>query len=349
MKFKLLLVEDDCEDQNTFKDSLEVFASESDLEWEIVISANLVEALETLDNSFDGAVVDLKLGNDDGKGNEFVEQISTSNLRIPVSIFTGQPGHVVDDSPYIAIYVKGENGVDEILRDFVDIHRSGMTKVMGGRGQIEVLLNRVYKESIVHQRAAWIKYGKANSEESEKALLRHTLNHLMHMVDLDQGSFFPEEFYIHPVMRPDVKTGCIVEHNTTKQRYVVMNPSCDLAVRDVGAGFKADHILLAKIENANQIYDRLTTKKKRKTTKTKHTENLRKNNAGYCFHALPPATDFDEGFLNFEATQSIESANFREEFGDLVGQISPTFLKDIIARFSSYIGRQGQPEIHYSF
>ncbi|WIY24433.1 hypothetical protein [Parasedimentitalea psychrophila] len=93
---------------------------------------------------------------------------------------------------------------------------------------------------------------------------------------------------------------------------------------------------------------RLPGKRQNDRRKTQLLDMLRSNNNGPTFHALPGTSFIDEGFLNFEQVMSIVLGNIEEQFGTPVSQISPAFAKDIVARFASYLGRQGQPVVQYT-
>ena len=84
----------------------------------------------------------------------------------------------------------------------------------------------------------------------------------------------------------------------------------------------------------------------------KKLQALSKNNEELYYHWLPEATflgreplDFKGGFLDFRKLQSVEANDFNEAFGKPLIQISPSFVKDIVARFSAFYARQGQPDI----
>jgi len=46
------------------------------------------------------------------------------------------------------------------------------------------------------QKETWVAYGEKDAIRTEKALLRHTLNHLLQILDDEVDNCFPEELYI---------------------------------------------------------------------------------------------------------------------------------------------------------
>ena len=74
-----------------------------------------------------------------------------------------------------------------------------------------------------------------------------------------------------------------------------------------------------------------------------HTDSIR-------YHFLPKFSKFSGGFVDFRSvislkynreTGKIEDTNYKK-----IGVITESFKRDIVARFSSYYHRQGQPEFN---
>ena len=344
---KLLYAEDNEVDRAGLQVSIQRFSKQNNVEIQLETAVDLDKALEALDNSFDGCIVDMNLDGDPQAGNQVLNRIRDGNIRIPIAILTGTPDAVGDKTANIQVYKKGEAEHDEILNRFQSIHNSGITRVMGGRGKVEELLNRVYHENILSQENAWISYGASNVEKTEKSLLRHTLNHLIHIVDLDEELCFPEEFYITPPMDKLLRTGCVCLRKEDKAPFVVLTPLCDLTVRANGKS-KANNIIVAGLDTDDDVIarkEKLKGQELNAKSKCDLRLKLKKNNAGENFHYLPKTDAFAGGNLNFELITSVPKIEFNDLYDDPMHQISPSFLKDIVSRFSSYLGRQGQPEI----
>jgi len=228
---------------------------------------------------------------------------------------------------------------------FWEIHETGLTRIMGGRGKIEKALNEVFINNILPHRSPWIEYAKEDSEKTEKSLLRHTINHLLQLIDDDQDALFPEEVYIHPKQTPDIKPGDIVRNNNDNSLHIILNPACDLALRQ-GGGFKTDQILIVGIEDQDTVTSIAIDGIKKEDKKTKKLQEVFKNNHTNYHHWLPKTEFFDGGFLNFRYLCSMDIENFNNTFETTKTQVSSPFLKDVLGRFSSYYARQGQPAIN---
>ena len=193
-KLRLLIVEDDEQDLVACRDSVERYLDEKNRHIELVECKTLDEALELLDNSFDGAIIDLKLSAGGNEGNQVIKKIEESFFRIPIAIFTADPGN--SDSTLnqkimlLDVFQKRKTQYIELLDQFWDIYDTGLTHIMGGRGLIERRLNEVFLKILRSQIQTWISYGKEDSERTEKALLRYTLNHLFQLLEEDDDGVF---------------------------------------------------------------------------------------------------------------------------------------------------------------
>ena len=342
-KLRLLIVEDDEQDLVACRDSVERYLDEKNRQIELVECKTLDEALELLDNSFDGAIIDLKLSAGGNEGNQVIKKIEESFFRIPIAIFTADPGN--SDSTLnqkimlLDVFQKRETQYIELLDQFWDIYDTGLTHIMGGRGLIERRLNEVFLKNLRSQIQTWISYGKEDSERTEKALLRYTLNHLFQLLEEGDERCFPEEVYLHPPLSDNITTGSIVKEKTSDQPFVVLSPACDLVLRGQNGKFNTDRILLVEIESVNDALDGSRSKNR--------IESLVRNNRQY-FHWLPPAYCFEGGVINFRKLNTFTKDEFDDKFDKPLIQISPFFVKDIVARFSSFYARQGQPDIDNS-
>lgn len=343
MCIKLLLVEDDGDDRQGFMQSVERFNHQNQTEITVVECATLNDALERIDGSFDGAVIDMKLGDAGGEGNAILKSLDDKNVRMPIVVLTGTPSEADFSFVHIDVQKKGEADNLDILEDFKQIHASGLTKVMGGRGLLETLLSKVYKSNILNQKESWKKYGQIDPVKSEKALMRHVLSHLILMVNLDEDSCVPEEFYLFPPVDDALRTGSVVQVEASEEFFAVINPLCDLTLRDNGE-FNARQIMLCKIASFDECFAHLPQNKQ--TTRGRRTlqDNLTSNKKS-SYHALPKTDFFVGGYLDFESIVSFQKDKFDEKFGLPYLQIAPAFTKDIVARFSAYYGRQGQPTL----
>lgn len=345
--FRLLIVEDDDQDLATCRDTIVRYRDEKQRDVELVECRSIEEFRSKRDNSIDGAIIDLKLAAQGDEGNQVIREIEESHFRIPVAVLTGTPDAADHDFAYIGVFRKGDQGAGyaDLLDRFWGIHNTGLTRIMGGRGIIEETLSKVFRQNLLPQKDKWVKYAEADSSRTEKALLRHALSHLLQLLDDDGDRCFPEEVYLAPPLTEKIRTGSIVKEKTSKQRFVVMNPACDLVIRDNGK-CNTERILIVEIDPQTSLFPGhsdtgLTNSQK------KDLEKAFKNNKSTYYHWLPKTDFFEGGFLNFRKLSTLSSEKFREGFEAPTVQVSPSFVKDMLARFSAYYARQGQPDIDF--
>lgn len=345
--FKLLIVEDKPEELDLYRETGMRYAKEKGREIEIAESRTLDEAMQAIDNSFDGVIIDLRLGSEGDEGNKVIQNIH-DDYRIPVAILTGTPGNANPDfKDIIKVYKKGETGLDEILNDLIQIYDTGLTRIFGGRGIIEIKMDRVFWDNIIPQLDSW-KSHVERGEKTEKALLRFIMNHLLEHLDNDSDICYPEEMYITPVISGNIRTGNIVLNRENEKIYIVMSPACDLVVRGDG-NFKTDRILLCEIENHDRVKDIAVEGITKADKKQQKLKDLLKNNYTNYYHWLPSTSAFPGGFINFRWTIALDKTDFEAKFNPPKVQISSHFIKDIVSRFSSYYARQGQPDFDFDF
>lgn len=343
-KLRLLIVEDEERDLRACRDSVERYIDEKNRDIELVECKTLDEALQQLDNSFDGAIIDLTLGDEDDAGNQVIEDIRKSFFRIPIFIFTGR-NTLSENIDGIEVFRKDEFTYYDLLDKFCETYDTGLTRMMGGSGKIEDLLGKVFLDNLLLQRKKWVSYGKKDLERTEKALLRHTLNHLLQLLEEGEENCFPEEVYLYPHVSTDITTGSIVKEKSSDQWFVILSPACDLVRRGENGEFKTDRILLVEIEVENDIVNDALDDIKRKRSREDKLKAVSNNNHTDYYHWLPKTDFFKGGFLNFRKLKTLHEKDFKDQFETPSIQISPFFVKDIVSRFSSFYARQGQPDI----
>lgn len=386
----LILIEDNDEETQSCKNAVNDFNDDHKDKGgciRLVTHTNIETASKALESSyFDGAIIDMKLADSGNEGNQALDVIRQHLKRIPVAIYTGTPDVAdnSDDIPLIGVFKKGDATYEELIYKFWDIYKTGLTKIMGGKGQIEQSLSQIFikyllpeisTEPTVPEKSNWVSYADEDSDDTEKALLRHTLNHLIHELYKSSENCYPEEMYIHfprqEQLGVSVDTGCILENNTESKFYIVMSPACDLAERE-GGGCNTDRALLVEIQMLEDILsddffiiDSNDNKKlkKRNLNKTNSQPDSKgeylsksqeqdlikyhRNTKSLYYYCLPKSRYFNNGaVINFRRVSTYSQEELDEFFNGPVIQVASPFLKDIISRFSSYYARQGQPDIN---
>lgn len=342
---KIILVEDDEEQRQIFSDSVDVYEEQQSCEVEVSYADSLEEANQQIDLSFDGAIIDLELKEEKEGGNKVADNILENFPRIPIIFVTGYLDLVNNDNPLIVNKrARADGTYSDDLKRLWEIYHTGLTRILGGRGKIEQVLNSVFQKNLLPYLDPWKKYGENDPSRTEKALLRFTLNHLVQILDDDKDQCFPEEVYIYPPLVENFKTGSIVKEKDGEGLYIILSPACDLVVRRDGK-FKTDRILLVEIEEESFVIDEALQGIGKKSKKENKLKAVSGNNYTEYFHWLPKTGYFNGGFINFRKISTHTIDEFQIGYQHPHIQISPHFVKDILSRFSSYYARQGQPDI----
>ena len=337
---QLLLVEDDTAMVEQYEAVRDYYVEEHDRQIEVRVETTLDDAKRTLDGSIDAAIVDLNLGGGTTDGEEVIDELK-EHFRVPVAVLTGTPDDAENVPPVVGVYTKGEHGFDEVLDRLWGIHEIGLTKIMGGRGLLEDRLNRVFLKNLLPTINAWVGYGEKDPERTEKALLRYALGHLVADLEGDETPCYPEEVYLAPPLEDSLQTGTLVQCKEGETCHVVMTPACDLVIRSKGKHKgkpKSDVVVVAEVVPEDALFEKLSANADRK-------RKLKDNNDSNCFHWLPGCGPIIGGFVDFRRLKTVPWSKFDKKFDNLNARVAPSFVKDIVSRFSSFYARQGQPVI----
>ena len=94
---KILLVEDSKKEQQNFIYAVDAFNEKYDLTVETDIVENTWSALDKIDNSYSGAILDMKSDNDHEGGNKIVRRLHDLSISVPVIFVTGHLDMVEED------------------------------------------------------------------------------------------------------------------------------------------------------------------------------------------------------------------------------------------------------------
>jgi hypothetical protein len=238
-----------------------------------------------------------------------------------------------------------ENGFENIIPS---LFMSKSIHYFSRDGFLEQKINEFYWEHLSQTIESWKKVEEEYPADIEKILSRHTLSCLNEelYVNGNIGSFdkyHPGEMYIIPPIKKHYHTGDIIEKDG--ETYIILNPACDI-VNDVNL----DYYILVKIvcfTTLTSLVDKIKTDKPYDyfydslNKKGKSCYDDCRSNKKDRFHYLPEFDVMPDHIIDFQNIIMIpkgEITSFRR-----LASISSPFLKDIIARFSAYYARQGQP------
>lgn len=355
---KLFILEDDEKQGKIYLDAIADYCKKKYVKIVVELSKDLKGGLEKLKIAdYDAAILDLKLAGDDteGRGNKIIREIK-QKLRFPIFVVSGVLEELDSDlreqNIFYKIYNRTEKNTDELIEEIVTIYNTGITKILGRKGKIESALQDVFWKHIAKNMDYW-KSEIKNPEESERILLRHTLSYLSGYLEMDDAGAFlnfnPAEVYIIPPIIKNIFTGDILKNKTENKLYVVLTPACDFAqgkAKDIVVAFIEDKDMECLAQQKiifNKNDGTISTEQKRDAEET--IKKLLKNSHANKYHFLPPTEQFRGGFINFQKISSVKITEIPTAY-ERMGSITEKFMKDIIARFSHYYARQGQPDFN---
>lgn len=335
ISFKILHLEDEQENITNFQRTIDRYnrQHDCDIKYEAVLT---LEDFNQKDiREYDAAIMDIKLNGKPYEGYEALDSMKESLERIPSVIYTGTDSQ--NDNKYaLKTFTKGDDNVDEKILDFfVNIHKTGIMNILGGKGRIEQILSGIYNNNIRHNIEEWLTLAKEDSSKCETALLRFIGHCIEDMLHTDCEKTYSAEVYISPLLNEELSPGLIIK-DLKDNYFVVITPACDLALHK--GSRKSETIQLCAIENITKHFPGISNSSRNKRTAVFQNKNN-------MFHYLPKCKIFEGGLINFQGLKTIEISEFETGNYKSIAKIASPYLKNILARFSNYYARQGQPDI----
>ena len=370
-EIEFLLIDDDNEQSELLKIAIDEINTESGNSKLSFRTVNTPEdaMIALYSYSFQAIIIDLKLlakddvvNNDEEiSGNILLKKIIEKEI-IPIVVRTGFPEKVSREinKDIVKVYPK-EEPLYDIIKELINSYSDSVFKIFGSKGEISENIKKLFW-SIIPECFSNnnVEVSSLSFEKKETVIIRYISSWLnnKYMFDEKYIDVDPIEMYMFPNPIDQVCNCDIYEKkdNEICDYYIVLTPTCDLANK------KIDEVILCKIKDHNEIpdfidtlakYNMETSKESKKAKKAKesltkwfrnaHTDSIR-------YHFLPKFSKFSGGFVDFRSlislkynreTGQIEDTNYKK-----VGVITESFKRDIIARFSSYYHRQGQPEFN---
>lgn len=347
MKVNLLVVEDDEAVKTTWARAIQRHnerRGENDLEFTPIICGTPDEAKQTvISHAIHCVITDLHLNGITAQGGREVIDQTRKFAGAPIAIMSGYTQDYDEenqDYAPIKIFEKTSDNYAEVIKWINSL--SSMIRVSSMTQQrIQEITAGLFHKSLWKN---WI------DGELQQKLIDAKTRHLLTQIseEMISGSFastlWPEEYYVRPSLRSRILTGDLIKINDSV--YVVVSPPCDLANTDT-----PESIILSLCESTLKTYaDEIIGKENNDKTREKMRRYLNQEKMPPSSHFLPKYKDIGPWFASFKKLRcitrdeltSIGAENF---LGWRIASISPLFVPNLTHRFSSYLGRPGQPDI----
>lgn len=323
-------------------------------------------AVALFQNNFEAVIVDLMLvpqkdtGKDDEQisGNILLKNIIDREI-IPIIVRTGFRQKISDgfNTNIIKVQSKDESSFEDVISELINYYEDSIFSLLGSRGKVNNNIKEFFWEIIpecfTNKKEELM---ALNKDTQEFVLIRYISSWLSNRFMFNEKylDVEPIEMYMFPNPITQVCNCDIYEDCDNEQMFLVLTPACDLA------NSKTNEILFAKIKKYDEVQDFSGILEKCLNEDENEISNKNKNKIAQWsrnsdqksmrYHFLPKVSFFEGGFIDFRSLITLEYDYEKNQFKDRnlkkLGVITDVFKRDIIARFSSYYHRQGQPSFN---
>lgn len=314
--------------------------------------------------NFHALIVDLKLETDDNNkedenysGNILLKNIINKEI-IPIIVRTGFPNKMTQEinRNIIKSCSKETPTLEEVVEELIDYYNTSIFSIFGSRGKVDKHIKdffwNILPECFINKKE---EINNLDKGIQEKVIIRYVSSWLNNKYMFNDGylDVEPIEMYMFPNPIDRICNCDIYKDDDSNEKFIVLTPACDLA------NDKAENILFAKIQSYESVDEFNKTIQKcseQQKTEEKISNGNRNKIASWSrnsheksmrYHFLPKVGFFDGGFIDFSLLTCLKYDREKNEFAERnlvkIGTITDSFKRDIIARFSSYYQRQGQP------
>ncbi len=386
---RILVVEDDDEQINTWERQIERFEAITRFDCSVDFAGSKEEAEKLIKTrKYDASIIDIRLKNNDGAkdatcdGNQVRDVILSTEIML-IAHITGEPNQVDElDAPYkdlVRVFVKGgHEGEDIPLHEVILNWIKERTNIIYTMNHVKEKINKEMAGlfySSIWQR--WDSWSVANGDEAymSTCLSRHMSAHLYsELLEHSNGRVHPEEWYFQPPKTERFNTGDVFHFDDSY--YVLVTPRCDLermcnsdmlilARLDVADSWKQDKAdLQAKLEKHTaelQSTDDENRKVKLQKNINRDKSEFRKIYYGHKnntakLHFLPeinqsPGNVHGPFYVDFSNITTIQSGSEKGKqiIESKIASISSEFVPSLVQRLGSYVSRIGSPDYSHIY
>lgn len=350
-EYTILIVEDDPHMKESWRRDITDYnrRNKSTICFSALYASSKKAAVDTLSRTrIHCAVVDLRLPNEDGDpatseplGNNVI-QVILEEVGIPAVVYSGYDGDASSDarSSNIVFVSKSGTGGEAILDQFAS-QAELMSAMEKTRLRISKETAKLFNQSI------WRRWGDRWSKEEDKTaieeiIVRQTASYIADTLSVAPTHHHPDEFYIVPALHPNrADTGDIFKKDG--QLYVILTPRCNMANNPPQFITVAPCTEIIEWRTWKEDLSGSSNGKRQKAERDirNHATQAHSNSS----HFLPPLDGNGPWLVDFKETRSLSTEDVTSCLPDRIATIAPAFVPNLIQRYSSYLGRIGQPGI----
>lgn len=349
---EILIVEDDEGTRQSWMRDIRDFnrTPNAALRFQATFAINKKQAMEALSRTrFDCAVIDLRLPDGDDEtgaahplGNDVLQKLLIE-IGIPTVVYSGYEGEASEIIRLSNIRVHTKRGGEgtKILVSF-EAQAGLMVAMEATRSRIAKATALLFNQSIWHRwETRWSK--EENKEMISEVIARQTVSHIADVMGQMPSNHHPDEFYVVPALYADrIDTGDLL--NLDGQIHVVLTPRCNMANKP------PSHLMLAvcsAMPEWSQWKDHfLTGGTKQKVKAEKDLRSHATQGHGIATHFLPPLDKTGPWLVDFQEVRTVKSEDIPALLPKRFATIAPHFVPNLVQRYTSYLGRIGQPNIN---
>jgi hypothetical protein len=347
----LLIVEDDKTQLQLYNDVIDSFEKHHKIRIIRTSFETINEGMEAIKQPiYDAAIIDLKFpSSNELEGMNLVNAIN-GKLRIPIYIVSGSAAQVTITENFLFRKRLRTDDFKIILNEIKEIYDTGITSLLKQNGFVDQILTKIF----------WGHLSDSLSDlkgiDTQKVLFRYISSHIQEFLEIDGDGGLedldPAEFYIYPPIKESLSTGDIIKNKQSGSYSLLLTPACDILLRkdkidplkktrNAEKLLLVDLVLWNTLENFQLVKKDTVRNNKGRVKLESFIENKKER-----YHFIPPYKSIKGYFADFQSQLSINISTIEDkEIYERIATISQPFLKDIIARFSQYYSRQGQPNL----
>ncbi|WP_373653312.1 hypothetical protein [Schlesneria sp. DSM 10557] len=354
IKRTLLLVEDDTETQGSWSRDIDEFNTRQNTSVTFVplIVGDQEHALEILRNTYiDCAIVDLRIPAAhastplDAKaesGNAVLGQILRSS-GMPAVVYSGYEEEVSEivSASHIKVVTK-RGGAQVWILEYLLSHASLMEAMASTREKLSAEISTLFHQSI------WPRWSKTWASLSgnwspTEVITRQVVAHVAEKLG-DTSQHHPDEFYFVPPLKADrLVTGDLVTYEGSV--YVLLNPRCNMDRCEYPM-----ELTLALCTPVGESWTKILKKAAGDANqRNKAIEAARRyasQDHSLSKHFIPVCDGQGPWLVEFDRITNVGRDLASQLVTGRIATISPQFLPNLIQRYSSYLGRIGQPDLN---